>query len=449
MNSFKEGILGAFLTKRLIYAGFILIFIGGLSYFLPWVYYVALILLILLLVTLFVEAMMLYFSGGRVIGKRTFPPIVSIAASNKVQVDLFNGYDFPVNLFLFDELPAQLQARDFGIMVKSKAKGKRALSYSIKPMTRGDYHFGHLYVFVSVSFPGFLQRRFRLEEPRTIKVYPSVKEMRDLQLQVLSHISVMQGVKKMRRLGHSYEFEQIRQYVQGDDYRSINWKATGRRGGALMINQYEDEKAQPIYFVIDRSRNMKMPFNGLSLLDYSINSALALSNVAIQKSDRAGLVTFGKTCDTFIKADNGGHQMNAILEALYNQKQTDTEADYQLLYSKMKYHVKQRSLLFLYTNCYTKHSLERLKPILRLLNKLHLLVVILFENTEIEELVSEKSKSLEEIYDQTIAENFLYEQQLIALELNTLGIQCIVSKPEELTINSLNKYLEIKAKGAI
>jgi uncharacterized protein (DUF58 family) len=155
MNSFKEGILGAFLTKRLIYAGFILIFIGGLSYFLPWVYYVALILLILLLVILFVEAMMLYFSGGRVIGKRTFPPIVSIAASNKVQVDLFNGYDFPVNLFLFDELPAQLQARDFGIMVKSKAKGKRALSYSIKPMTRGDYHFGHLYVFVSVSFPGF------------------------------------------------------------------------------------------------------------------------------------------------------------------------------------------------------------------------------------------------------------------------------------------------------
>ena len=95
----------------------------------------------------------------------------------------------------------------------------------------------------------------------------------------------------MRRIGHSYEFEQIKNYVRGDDYRSINWKATSRRGH-LMVNQYEDERAQQVYNIIDKSRSMKMPFNGMSLLDYAINTSLVISNVALQKHDRAGLMTF-------------------------------------------------------------------------------------------------------------------------------------------------------------
>ncbi|MEZ5054237.1 MAG: DUF58 domain-containing protein [Chitinophagales bacterium] len=97
----------------------------------------------------------------------------------------------------------------------------------------------------------------------------------------------------MRKIGHSYEFEQIKNYTSGDDIRSINWKATGRRN-QLMINQYGDEKSQQIYSILDKSRAMNMPFNGLSLLDYAINTTLVISNTALHKDDKAGLLTFNE-----------------------------------------------------------------------------------------------------------------------------------------------------------
>ena len=80
-------------------------------------------------------------------------------------------------------------------------------------------------------------------------------------------------IKKIRRLGNNNEFEQIKNYVQGDDYRSINWKATSRRG-ELMVNQYQDERSQQVYCLIDKSRSMRMPFKGMTLLDWAPKAAL-------------------------------------------------------------------------------------------------------------------------------------------------------------------------------
>ena len=115
--------------------------------------------------------------------------------------------------------------------------------------------------------------------------------MKRFELKSFHKLSDKKGIKKMRRIGHSYEFEQIKNYVRGDDYRSINWKATSRRA-QLMVNQFQDERAQQVYSMIDKSHAMKMPFNELSLMDYAINTSLVIPNVALQKHDRAGLLTF-------------------------------------------------------------------------------------------------------------------------------------------------------------
>ena len=225
----------------------------------------------------------------------------------------------------------------------------------------------------------------------------------------MSRISTHEGIKKLRRLGHSYEFEEIKQYVSGDDYRSINWKASGR-SNSLMVNQYEDERAQQIYSVIDRSRAMRMPFHGMSLLDYAINTALVISNIALLKSDKAGLLTFADKFQTFIKAERSRHQLKKILDALYAQKEEISEANYELLYHAARNYMKGRSLVFLYSNFESMQALERVLPILRRVNRLHLLVVIFFQNAEIEDFTKAPVRSLEDIYDQTIAEKFLSEK---------------------------------------
>jgi uncharacterized protein (DUF58 family) len=292
-------------------------------------------------------------------------------------------------------------------------------------------------------------RRFKIKTLGNKRVYPSIIQMKIYQLKVLSRISRLEGSKKIRRIGQSYEFEQIRNYVEGDDFRHINWKATSRATGGIKINQFEDEKAQAVYCIIDKSRNMKMPFNGLSLMDYAINSSLVISNSALLKSDRAGLITFSEKIDTAIKSVNKPGQLSLILNALYNEKEGQHESNYELLLQYVTQHVKQRSLLFLYTNFETTHNLYRILPVLRRLNRMHLLVVVMFQNSEIFKLSKERYQNTPELYTAVVAEKFIYQKSLIEKELKINGIKSILTTPEELTIQTVNKYLEIKSQGLI
>lgn len=216
-----------------------------------------------------------------------------------------------------------------------------------------------------------------------------------------------------------------------------------------MVNQYEDEKSQQIYAVIDKSRAMKLPFNGLSLLDHAINSALVISDISLLKQDKAGLVTFSNRTETFLKAERGAAQLKKILEQLYKEKEYFLESNYEALYQTVRTQIKSRSLLFIYSNFESRYSLERVLPALRKMNKLHLIVVVIFINTEVESYVKKEAESLEEIYQQTLCRKYLSDKLMLVEILKTYGIQTILTKPEDLSINSINKYLELKAKGLI
>jgi len=216
-----------------------------------------------------------------------------------------------------------------------------------------------------------------------------------------------------------------------------------------MVNQYQDEKSQPIYSIIDTGRVMKMPFNGLKLLDYAINSTLAFSNVALKKHDKVGMMSFSKTIESFLPALHKLTYLNSILENLYNINTQFTDSDFGLLYAQLKRKVTHRSLLLLYTNFEHISSLKRQLPYLQAISKKHMLVVIIFENTELDELIAQDAEDLQSIYHKTIAEKFSFEKRLMAKELQKHGIQTILTAPENLTINTINKYLEIKARGLL
>ena len=256
------------------------------------------------------------------------------------------------------------------------------------------------------------------------------------------------GLKKIRRIGHTQEFEQIKEYVQGDDIRTVNWKATAKNVN-LMVNQFQDEKSQPIYSIIDTGRVMKMPFNGLKLIDYAINSTLAFSNVALKRNDKTGMIAFSKNIETYVPAVQKLTHLNTILEKLYNIDTAFTDSDFGLLYAHIKRKVNHRSLLLLYTNFEHISAMRRQLPFLLAIAKKHVLVLIFFENTELEELIAQDAEDLQTIYQKTIAEKFSLEKRLMQKELQQYGIQTILTKPEQLTINTINKYLEIKARGLL
>ena len=192
-----------------------------------------------------------------------------------------------------------------------------------------------------------------------------------------------------------------------------------------------------------------MPFAELSLMDYAINASLALSNIVLRKHDKAGLITFSDVVGTTIKADNKPDQLHQILEALYREKERPLEANFELLYHIARKLVNGRSLLLLFTNFESRYAMERVLPTLRRINHLHLLVVVFFENTEIRDFADQAARNIEEIYTQTVARNFLAEKLAIAQVLQQHGIQTVLTRPEELSMNTVNKYLELKSRGLI
>ena len=216
-----------------------------------------------------------------------------------------------------------------------------------------------------------------------------------------------------------------------------------------MVNQFQDEKSQPVYQLIDTGRTMQMCFNGLSLLDYSINSTLALANIILKKQDKAGMLTFSKKVDNLLPAERRSGQMEKFMEKLHNIKTDFSESDFSRLYVDIKQTIKQRSVILLYTNFETIDGLRRQLLFLKNIAKNHFLIVIFFDNTELNKIISVSSKNIQEVYDKVIAEKFAFEKRLIVSELEKYGIQTILTQPEDLTINSINKYIELKAKGMI
>jgi len=435
-----------YLERFFFYAIITIVLLFALSYLLPTLFTVTKILLLSFVVVLILDIVLLFFVQKGVQAKRILPEKFSNGDENPIEIYIKNYYTFLIRIKIIDEIPAQFQKRDFSIHQKIKASSNLAFKYELRPTERGEYWFGKLIVYVQSPLM-LVSRRFNFEEEKMLATYPSFMQLKKFNLMALAYRNEY-GIKKIRKIGQTMEFEQIKEYVLGDDIRNINWKATAKKN-QLMLNQYQDEKSQPIYSIIDKGRLMKMPFNGLSLLDYAINATLVMSNITIKKHDKAGMLCFSNRIENRVVAERRSNQMNLILETLYNVKTDFKESDYSRLYSDLKQNIKQRSLLFLYTNFETLDGLDRQLAYLQGIAKNHVLVVVFFINTELEELINKPSEAIQEIYQKTIAEKFRYEKRLIVKELKRRGVYSILTKPENLTVNVINRYLEFKAKGII
>jgi len=425
----------------LLAAGFIL------SYWIKAIYPIAWVTTYILAAFFLLDIFLLYATKNGIEASRKAPQKLSNSDLNPITIRFKSAYPFKVLLSIIDELPVQFQKRDFEYKTTALKSEKREFDYTVRPVDRGEYVFGNMNIFVSTTLR-IVKRRFVFQKDQMVPVYPSIIQMQQYDFLAMSNHLTEFGLKKIRRIGHTQEFEQIKEYIPGDDFRTINWKATAKKS-QLMVNQYQDEKSQPIYSIIDTGRVMKMPFNGLKLLDYAINSTLAFSNVALKRNDKTGMLSFSKKIETFLPAVQKITYLNTILEKLYNINTAYTDSDFGLLYAHIKRKINHRSLLLFYTNFEHISALRRQLPFLTAIAKKHMLVVIFFENTELESLIASDAEDLQSIYHKTIAEKFSLEKRLMHKELQKYGIQTILTKPEHLTVNTINKYLEIKARGIL
>ena len=403
--------------------------------------------MLLAIITFIVDGMFLFNTRRGIEAQRFLPEKLSNGDENQVNIIIKNNYFYKIEVRIIDEIPFQFQKRDFSVKKEIKSRETISFQYILVPKERGEYSFGRLNIFVSSPI-GLVSKRFSFQEGEFLPCYPSFIHLRKYELMALQNEFSSFGIKKVRKLGHTMEFEQIKEYVQGDDIRTINWKATSKQN-KLMVNQYQDEKSQRIYILIDKGRTMQLPFNGLTLLDYSINAAMALSHIILKKGDKAGMMTFSKKTENKVPADSKSGQLKKISEALYNIETNFYESDFGRLYQDIRFNITQRSLVLLFSNFETLDAVNRQMKYLRSIAKNHLLEVILFKNSELQNLIGNAPNSIQEVYDEIIAEKLDFEKKLIIQELRKYGIYTIYTLPENLNIDVINKYLEIKSRGIL
>ncbi|MGG6545055.1 UNVERIFIED_CONTAM: DUF58 domain-containing protein [Prevotella sp. 15_C9] len=432
-----------FLSRRFYILLVALTPIIGLGYVFPSLFVVGKWLLCCLVFAVAMDIVLLYHKKA-IKAVRHCSDRFSNGDSNPVDLEVKSSYPFKIRVAVIDEAPVVFQRRDVQYHFDVPAYSEEKLTYRLRPVRRGVYDFGNMHIFVRTML-GLLERRYTANVSKEVKVYPSFLMLNRYELAAMSENLMEMGIKRIRRVGNATEFEQIKDYVKGDDYRTINWKSTARCR-TLMVNVYQDERSQQVYSVIDKGRVMQQAFNGMTLLDYSINASLVLSYVAIHREDKAGLITFSDDLDTSLAPSRRPGQMQHILDALYNQRTNFSETDFSNLCVNVNKQISKRSLLVLYTNFSGMSALQRQLSYLKMLSRRHRLLVVFFEDSELNDFINSDKRTTEDYYQHVIAEKFAYEKRLIVTKLHQHGILSLLTRPETLSIDVINKYLELKQR---
>ena len=456
MNPLRRlaGFVRAFyLTPRCYAALVAAALLFALGYALPLLAVAARGVLVVTLALTVLDAFLLFGPRAPLHARRQVADRLSNGDANPVRVDLENGYAFEVQLTVLDELPLQFQERGGEEKLRLAGGARRVLERVLRPTERGAYHFGTLNVYARSPL-GLVERRFRFEQDgREVKVYPAFQQLRRYRLLAASQRLQEVGDKRQRRPGQAMAFDHVRPYTLGDDPRHVNWRATARRvgtsAGHLMVNAHREERGQPVYCLIDTGRAMKMPFDGLTLLDHSINAALVLAGVALEKGDRTGLVVFADRVRRVVPAARRGRQMQLVLDALYRVGTDFRESTLEHVVATLDRQARHRGLLLVFTNFETESAARRALPYLRLLARRHVVVVIFFENVALRGLLTATSHSAEEVYVKTVARRFAHEKQGVVRLLQRHGIRTVLTPPRDLTVDTLNAYLTLKAQGIV
>lgn len=400
-----------------------------------------------IIVMIIAESVVLWRGGVGIDARRQMEPRLSNGDENRIDLHIDNRHAFTVHVQVLDELPFQFQMRDLAFDAVIPMARQAVIAYVVRPVERGTYAFGAINVMVSTRL-GLVQRRYACEAGRSVSVYPSYIQMRRIEMLAVRRDLSRAGVKRIRRIGHTMEFEKIKQYVAGDDVRTLNWKATAR-SGQLMVNQHQDERSQDVYSVIDLGRVMRMPFGGMTLLDHAVNSTLAFSNVVMHKYDRAGLITFGRQPGVMVRAEGRPGHLARLNEALYDVHTDFEESDDAHMVVMTRTVARSRGLVMLYTNIESLSSLRRRLPYFRQIARHHVLVVVIFENMELRALQDMEPHDAEELYTRTIARTFAMQKREIVAELRQHGIHAVLTPPQDLSVATVNAYLSLKARGVI
>ncbi len=377
--------------------------------------------------------------------ERTGDNKLTIYEKGDIGFRFYNASSFPVDIRLKDEIPEFHFKYDTPMLSEYvDVNESKDLKYCVIPTKRGAFVFGKVYLRITSRFKLFT-KDYTIDLHKQYKVYPPFKNVDKFRLRLRKNPMLMQGIKVLKIQGKGTSFESLRDYITGDEYKKINWKASARAEGPI-VNQYEPEKNQRVYLFIDTGRTMSYTVRGYRKLDMAINTAILLSDIINQNGDLSGIVTFNTQPLHMIMADKGAQHRNEIIETLYNVQDTKETSNYEAVFHHFKEKEKNKSIIFIFTDFDTIEESKEMMRLIPIIARTHIVVIVFIKDEDIEELVQERSKDKDEIFTKAVALDMLKDRSKMIRVLNTNNVFCIECPPEKLQIQVINKYLEMKNK---
>jgi uncharacterized protein (DUF58 family) len=336
--------------------------------------------------------------------------------------------------------PAELQAR-------APARGAVTVSYPVRPLQRGDLRLGQVY-FRYQSPAGFAERWARADLSQTIRVFPDLEEARRHNIYLSRARQIELEKRLVRQRGMGREFESLREYVQGDEFRNICWTATARRGKHV-TKLYQVERSQPVWIVIDAGRLLRSRVGEISKLDLAANAALSLAQIALYSGDRVGLLVYGRKIQQRVGLGRGLPHMRVIMDALAIAHEEIAEADHLFAAASLLQMQKQRSLIIWITDLAdTSMTPEVIESASQILSK-HLLLFTVIAQRDLALLAASYPKDVEQMYETAAAQEIVQRREALLTRVRERGALTLEVTPNRLTTTLVNQYLEVKERSLI
>lgn len=385
----------------------------------------------------------LFDSVKTVLVKRCNRENLSLFEKEEICFEVLNASDRTIYLELKDEIPEFYFKTDKKLMKGEVAPhSKKIFTYYVIPQKRGAFSFGFVHIKQLSRFKLCI-RIFKINLNREYKIYPNLKHLKEYRLCMCNNKLQMDGRKNIKVIGRGTSFESLREYVYGDEYRNINWKATARLGKPI-VNQYEPEKNQHVHIMIDTGRPMSYTIRGYRKLDLVVNTALILSDIVNKSGDQSSLITFNTEVSEMIMPGKGPGHRNQIMEALYHIDHTNLTSNYDEAFYYLKKKERHRSIVFMFTDFDTVEEAEEMYRSLPIISRNNIVVIVLITNESIQKISEAEVNNTEDLFNKGVALDLLNERRKLISILNKKGIFCIECPPEKLNYSVINKYIQVK-----
>jgi uncharacterized protein (DUF58 family) len=378
---------------------------------------------------------------------RSVPPRLALARAGAFAYEITNRTSGERRVAIVEAPAERLAIALAEARAAVPARSRATVTIGFVPRERGRTALRSFHARI-VSRLGIVELRRAFPAPAALRVMPDLSAL-DRSGDLVARTKLMEaGLRRLRRRGTGGEFASLREYGPDDAFRSIDWKATARRGKP-MVAEYEVERAQQIVVAIDAGRLMTPRLGDRRKLDYAVSAALAIAAIARLAADRVGVVAFAASILARVGTGSGAQHAAQLTDVLSDLEPRFEEADYERAFLDIERSLRRRSLIVLFTDLFDPVASSAVLGAAQLLTKRHLVLVVLMNDAAIARALRANPRRPEDAYRSAVAATLADERARAVAALRDRGILVVDVPAAELTVALLDAYVDVKTRGLL